>query len=74
MTGNSKRVTKGLLDRLLKAQTRRSEREKRLSFSDKLKIVDQLMADHEAAIQSNKVKLDVSIPVPDQVRSVKREG
>ncbi len=56
MTANSKRVTKGLLDRLLKAQTRRSEREKRLSFGEKLKIVDQLMADHDAAMNSKKVR------------------
>jgi len=56
MTANSKRVTKGLLDRLLKAQTRRSEREKRMPFGEKLKIVDQLMAEHEATIKTNKVK------------------
>ena len=56
MTVNSKRVTKGLLDRLLKAQNRRSEREKRLSFGEKLKIVDQLMADHDAAMNSKKVR------------------
>jgi hypothetical protein len=48
MTANSKRVTKGLLDRLLKAQTRRSEREKRMPFGEKLKIVDQLVAEHES--------------------------
>ena len=57
MTANSKRVTKGLLDRLLKAQSRRSEREKRMPFGEKLKIVDQLMADHEVTIKMNKVKV-----------------
>ena len=57
MTANSKRVTKGLLDRLLKAQSRRSEREKRMPFCEKLKIVDQLMADHEVTIKMNKVKV-----------------
>ena len=56
MTENSKRVTKGLLDKLLKAQTRRAEREKRLSFGDKLKIVDKLVADHREAMDKNKVK------------------
>jgi hypothetical protein len=57
MTANSKRVTKGLLDRLLKAQTRRSEREKRMPFGEKLKIVDQLMAEHAATTMRNKVKV-----------------
>jgi hypothetical protein len=57
MTANSKRVTKGLLDRLLKAQTRRSEREKRMPFGEKLKIVDQLVAEHDAAIKRDKVKV-----------------
>lgn len=51
---SSRRVTKRLLDRLLKAQTRRAEREKKLSYTKKLRIVDRLMADRKAALKRSK--------------------
>lgn len=42
MTDPSGGVTKGLLDKLLKAQERRAERERKLSFAAKLRILDKL--------------------------------
>src|SRR5207302_6442566 len=49
MTAHSSGVTKGLQDRLLKDQERRAERERRLPFAEKLRILDQLMAERAAA-------------------------
>lgn len=43
MTARAKGVTKGLLAKLLEDQERRANREKKLSFEKKLKILDQLM-------------------------------
>ena len=38
-------VTKHLLEKLLKDQKRRAERERKLPYEQKLRILDQLMAD-----------------------------
>ena len=39
----SKGVTKRLLEKLLKEQERRAEREKRMPFAEKLRVLDRLM-------------------------------
>lgn len=44
----SKGVTKGLLDKLLRAQHRRSERQRKLSFSEKLRILDRMQTEARA--------------------------
>ena len=45
MTGLSKNVTGGLREKLLKDQERRAEKERRLSFAKKLRILDRMMQD-----------------------------
>ena len=44
MTARSSNVTKHLLEKLLRDQERRAERERKMSFARKLRVVDQLMA------------------------------
>ena len=44
---SSERVTKNLLEKLLRSQERRAERERKMSFAKKLRVVDRLMADGE---------------------------
>ena len=48
---SSRGVTKSLLERLLRDQQRRAEREKKMPFAKKLKVLDQLMADGEPRIE-----------------------
>jgi hypothetical protein len=43
---SSSSVTGGLLERLLRDQARRAERERRMPFARKLAIVDQLMLEY----------------------------
>ena len=50
MAAHSKGVTGKLLTRLLKAQSKRAELEKRLPFAEKLKILDQLISDRQEAM------------------------
>ena len=45
MTARSGNVTKRLLESLLKDQKRRAERERTMSYAEKLRVVDQLIAD-----------------------------
>ncbi len=45
MTARSGNVTKRLLESLLRDQRRRAERERKMSFPRKLRVVDGLMAD-----------------------------
>ena len=43
-------VTKRLVDRLFKAQKRRAERQRKLPFAEKLRILDRLQADRRASL------------------------
>jgi hypothetical protein len=52
MTTNSRGVSKRLLDRLLRDQRRRAEKERRMSFAEKLRVVDQLMAEGEPRVEN----------------------
>ena len=45
MTVRSSGVTKHLLERVLNDQKRRTQREQRMPFSQKLKVLDRLMAE-----------------------------
>lgn len=57
MTGSSKNVTEGLLEKLLKDQERRAYKERKLSFAKKLEILDKMMQDgrrSEASLKGNK--------------------
>ena len=45
MKARSSSAMKRLLEKLLRDQERRAEREKKLSFAKKLRILDQLMMD-----------------------------
>lgn len=57
MAERSGGVTNRLLERLHNGQAKRAEREKKLSFTKKLRIVDQLMADRMAALARRKARL-----------------
>lgn len=52
MTGPSGGVTARLLEKLLEDQRRRALREKKMSFAQKLRILDQLMADGEPTVEN----------------------
>ena len=45
MTAHSGNATKRLLESLLRDQRRRADRERKMPFARKLRVVDQLMAD-----------------------------
>ena len=51
MKVRSSGVTKSLLEKLLRDQGRRAERERRLSFAKKLRILDQLMMEGELRVE-----------------------
>ena len=51
MMARSGGVTAHLLERLLEDQKRRAKRERKMSFAEKLRILDRLMADGEPAIE-----------------------
>ena len=53
MGARSKGVTKSLLERLLRDQERRAQREKRLPFAEKLRIVDMLMMQGEIRVEDD---------------------
>jgi hypothetical protein len=44
-------VTKRLLEKLLREQKRKAERERKMSFAEKLKVVDQLMVEGEPRVE-----------------------
>ena len=51
MEASSHSVTKRLLARLLRDQKRRAEKERRMPFAKKLRVVDRLMAEGEPKIE-----------------------
>ena len=51
MTAHSSNVTRLLLGKLLEDQARRAERERRMPFAEKLRVLDQLMADGEPRVE-----------------------
>ena len=51
MEASSHSVTKLLLDRLLRDQKRRAEKERRMPFAEKLRVVDRLMAEGEPRVE-----------------------
>jgi hypothetical protein len=51
MKARSRNVTRRLLEKLLKDQNRRAERERKMPFAEKLKVVDQLMAAGEPKVE-----------------------
>jgi hypothetical protein len=58
MKARSGGVTKNLLAKLLKDQKRRADRERRLPYAQKLRILDQLMADANQNVDSEDRQLD----------------
>ena len=50
MTTRSGNVTKVLLESLLRDQRRRAEREKKMPYAEKLRVVDRLMAEGEPEV------------------------
>ena len=51
MEASSRIVTKRLLERLLRDQSRRAEKERRMPFAEKLRVVDRLMAEGEPRVE-----------------------
>ena len=51
MKASSHSVTKRLLERLLRDQKRRAEKERRMPFAEKLRVVDRLMAEGEPRVE-----------------------
>ena len=51
MKARSSGVTKRLLERLLRDQERRANRERKMPFAEKLRVLDQLMARGEARVE-----------------------
>lgn len=51
MMAHSGGVTAHLLDTLLKDQAKSAEKEKKMSFAEKLRVLDRLMADGEPVIE-----------------------
>ena len=60
MTGHSGGSTRDLRERLLKDQARRAERERKLSFAKKLRILDQMMQEGAPEFE------DVTGPCPER--------
>lgn len=50
MTERSGHVTKRLLERLLKDQQRRAERERKLPYAEKLRILDRLQEERRGSL------------------------
>ena len=51
MKGRSSGVTKSLLEKLLSAQEKRAKRGREISFSQKLRVLDRLMAEGPPKIE-----------------------
>ena len=51
MTVSSGGVTSHLLERLLEDQRRRAKHERKMSFAEKLRILDRLMTDGEPVVE-----------------------
>mgnify|MGYP001495882172 CR=1 FL=1 len=58
MKARSGGVTKRLLAKLLKDQKRRADRERKLPYAQKLRILDQLMADANQNVDSEDRQLE----------------
>ena len=58
MKARSGGVTKNLLAKLLKDQKRRADRERKLPYAQKLRILDQLMADANQNVDSEDRQLE----------------
>jgi hypothetical protein len=55
MPARSQGVSSRLLEKLLRDQERRAERERKMPFAEKLKVLDQLMAERFAAEEKARV-------------------